>query len=152
MPKPGAPNFRVNSECFAQLLRIRSKTPNFGVTKNSVGVLILAIFLLFLPRTPVLVSLTPWLVFLVEISPVSSVVVPAASLSSLVVVLAAAVSSLMVVPATLSSPVVVPAALSVRLTNSPEGPDSELNSERGLGLLPLEKQVLALCTQLTRDT
>ena len=34
-PSLGAPNFGVNSECFAQLLRIRSKTPNFGVTKNS---------------------------------------------------------------------------------------------------------------------
>ena len=31
----GAPSFGVNSECFSQLLRIRSKTPNFGVTKNS---------------------------------------------------------------------------------------------------------------------
>ena len=30
-----APNFGVNSEYFAQLLRIRSKTLNFGVTKNS---------------------------------------------------------------------------------------------------------------------
>ena len=34
-PSLGALNFGVNSECFAQLLRIRSKTPNFGVTKNS---------------------------------------------------------------------------------------------------------------------
>ena len=34
-PSLGAPNFGVNSECFAQLLRIRSKTPDFGVTKNS---------------------------------------------------------------------------------------------------------------------
>ena len=34
-PSLGAPNFGVNLECFAQLLRIRSKTPNFGVTKNS---------------------------------------------------------------------------------------------------------------------
>ena len=34
-PSLGAPNFWANSECFAQLLRIRSKTPNFGVTKNS---------------------------------------------------------------------------------------------------------------------
>ena len=31
----GAQNFGVNSEWFAQLLRIRSKTPDFGVTKNS---------------------------------------------------------------------------------------------------------------------
>ena len=39
MPKPRWSEFwskfGVNSECFAQLLRIRSKTPNFGVTKNS---------------------------------------------------------------------------------------------------------------------
>ena len=34
-PSLGAPNFGVNSECFAQLLRIQSKTPNFWATKNS---------------------------------------------------------------------------------------------------------------------
>ena len=34
-PSLGAPNFGVNSECFAQKLWIRSKIPNFGVTKNS---------------------------------------------------------------------------------------------------------------------
>ena len=34
-PSLGAPNFGVNSECFAQKLRIFSKTPNCGVTKNS---------------------------------------------------------------------------------------------------------------------
>ena len=34
-PSLGAPNFGVNSECFAQKLRIWSKTPSFGVTKNS---------------------------------------------------------------------------------------------------------------------
>ena len=33
-PRLGAPNFGVNSECFAQKLQIRSKTPGFGVTKN----------------------------------------------------------------------------------------------------------------------
>jgi hypothetical protein len=35
-PSLGAPNFGANLECFAQLLWFRSKTPNFGVTKNSV--------------------------------------------------------------------------------------------------------------------
>ena len=34
-PSLGAPNFGANSECFAQLLRIWSKTPNFWVTENS---------------------------------------------------------------------------------------------------------------------
>ena len=34
-PSLGAPNFGVNSECFAQKLRIWSQTPSFGVTKNS---------------------------------------------------------------------------------------------------------------------
>ena len=34
-PSLGAPNFRVNSECFALKLRFWSKTPSFGVTKNS---------------------------------------------------------------------------------------------------------------------
>ena len=34
-PSLGAPNCGVNSECFAQKLRIWSKTPNFWVTKNS---------------------------------------------------------------------------------------------------------------------
>ena len=36
----GAPNFRVNAECFAQKRRIWSKTPNFGVTKNSGSVVL----------------------------------------------------------------------------------------------------------------
>ena len=35
MPKLRCSELRVNSECFAQKLRIQSKTPNFGGTKNS---------------------------------------------------------------------------------------------------------------------
>ena len=34
-PSQGASNVGVNSECFAQKLRNWSKTPSFGVTKNS---------------------------------------------------------------------------------------------------------------------
>ena len=34
-PSLGASHFGVNLECFAHKIRIWSKTPNFGVTKNS---------------------------------------------------------------------------------------------------------------------
>ena len=34
-PNLAAPKFGVNFECFAQKVWIRSKTPNFGVNKNS---------------------------------------------------------------------------------------------------------------------